>query len=237
MAISGLSQWIDVKDLEDYLGPNGFYGFGNLASCKYLFIGPEFGGCASLAETNKRIKAWKNLSSKACVDARSFHRKTGEFRWFGKDDKSEVKVRIQKTYGTLIRLLPLAWNNDKTLDRELVREYQRDKFGRLNGENCFIEVSAIQREGTSAHSPIVKAGIMELEQMKQDRAKWICTMISKKKNKNLQLVVLFGEAKRYFQNCKPHNVLVRCVSHPNARPPHRTDFEKEKKDILKQLGR
>ncbi len=116
------------------------YGFGRW-DAPYWFLGPEQGKGASEGEDNDlRRDAWEKLGSTELCDCRAFHDCIGETRW-------HFRALLQRTWKQLITLL-LAFEQKPT-DSESVREYQRNHWGRIDGEVCAIELSGIAARNMS----------------------------------------------------------------------------------------
>jgi len=111
------------------------YGYGRWGA-PYWFIGLEEGMAPDKTDgLLQRAKAWRHLGGRELDDCPEFHRCLGETRWHG------LKPKLQPTWRPLILLL-LTFAGRST-NRESLREYQRDKWGMLNGETCLIELSGL----------------------------------------------------------------------------------------------
>ena len=121
--------------LEKYI--HNFYGYGNLNS-KFWFISLEEGGGHSEKEIQNRINAWENRGLKQLEDCKSYHLEFGIAEWF------QHNANIQNTWKMYIRMYFYAVNNSDFINsnnqKELIRRYQRDKFGKINGEMCIMEL-------------------------------------------------------------------------------------------------
>ena len=111
------------------------YGYGRW-SAPYWFIGPEQG---QAPEENDdlvpRVKAWRELGGGELTDCREFHALIGEKRWHREQPK------LQSTWRPLLLLLMTFLGKDT--DRDTLRKYQRDEWGRLDGQTCVIELSGL----------------------------------------------------------------------------------------------
>ena len=115
------------------------YGYGNWRA-PYWFIGPEQGQAREENDDLRpRIKAWHDLGKVELNDCCDFHALIGEKSWH------REKPRLQSTWRPLMLLLMTFL--EKSTDNDRLREYQRDQWGRLEGETCVIELS-----GLAAHS-------------------------------------------------------------------------------------
>jgi len=120
---------------------NGFYGYGNYqASC--WFLGMEEGGGNSVDEINGRFSIWKMRGGMELEDIAEYHDAIGIHEYFNENPK------IQNTWGKQIRFL-LGVNN-KPVTTEIVRNYQRDWWGRRNGDSCVFELFPLPSPGTSS---------------------------------------------------------------------------------------
>lgn len=112
-----------------------FFGYGRW-DAPYWFIGPEAamdndGNDSVLA----RCESWQHLGGAAVVDCAGHHRGFGMTKWHRHHPPT------QATWRQLIRLL-LAYKGMNP-DLDDIRAYQRDHWGRENGETCVIELSGI----------------------------------------------------------------------------------------------
>ena len=110
------------------------FGYGGW-DAKYWFIGPEQGIGAEDLLT--RVRAWTELGGRDLNDCREFHCRINETRWHCK----KPKVDLQSTWRRLM-LLMMAFLG-RPVDRESLRNYQRDQWGRSGGETCVIELSGL----------------------------------------------------------------------------------------------
>jgi hypothetical protein len=112
-----------------------FCGYGKW-DAPYWFVGPEAGmgrdGNDSLAA---RYESWKQLGCAPIVDCAAHHRGFGFTKWH------QPHPPTQPTWRQLIRLL-LAYKGMNP-DLDDIRAYQRDHWGRENGETCAIELSGL----------------------------------------------------------------------------------------------
>lgn len=124
------------KELHNF--SHKFLGYGNLSSPLW-FIGMEEGGGNSKEEIASRIKAWINLGRDEVCDIFMFHIEIGDNDFFIE------KPKIQKTWNKLIRLqLGIESISPTTND---VRDFQRDKLGRLDSKNALIELMPLPSPG------------------------------------------------------------------------------------------
>lgn len=110
---------------------SGHFGYGNLAAPVW-FVGMEEHGGHSEEEIALRLAAWSNLGRRVVSDVRDYHRAIGVDRYWVE------RPPIQRTWGCLIRVL-LA-SKGVAADTDAVRQYQRDRLGRAEGESCLLEL-------------------------------------------------------------------------------------------------
>jgi hypothetical protein len=111
------------------------YGYGRW-DAPHWFIGPEPG--QALDENNDlkpRAAAYRDLGKDGLSDCRDFHDRIDETRWH------RERPRLQPTWRRLILLLMTFL--DQPWDKDSIRNYQRDEWGRLNSETCVIELSGL----------------------------------------------------------------------------------------------
>jgi hypothetical protein len=115
------------------------YGYGRW-DAPHWFIGPEQG--MGQHENNidesleRRAAAWVKLRRLDLNDCRKFHCEIGEENWHCTEP-----VKLQKTWRPLLLLL-MAYRGEST-SKESLRDYQRDRWGMLDGETCVIELSGL----------------------------------------------------------------------------------------------
>jgi len=110
------------------------FGYGRW-DAPYWFIGPEQGQQRDENDDlAPRVNAWVKLGSSELCDCVEFHRQINQHRWH-RDGK------LQPTWRRLILLL-MAFL-DRPIDAEERRCYQRECWGKLDGETCVIELSGL----------------------------------------------------------------------------------------------
>ena len=115
----------------------GNYGYGRWEA-PYWFIGPEQGmGQHEKNDLRRRVEAWIELGQRELNDCREFHSRIGELRWHFK----KPKVDLQSTWRPLMLLMMTLLGREA--DGEALRNYQRDRWGTINGETCVIELSGL----------------------------------------------------------------------------------------------
>jgi hypothetical protein len=111
------------------------YGYGRW-DAPYWFIGPEQG---QDKEENddliRRAKTWHRLGACELCDCGKFHELIGVTKWH------QTPPPLQPTWRPLMLLLMSLLN--KKSDKDALRDYQRERWGMLNGETCVIELSGL----------------------------------------------------------------------------------------------
>jgi len=97
----------------------------------------------------RRLRAWERLKSLDLNDCAKFHREIEEMQWHFK----QPKVDLQTTWRPLLLLLMTYLGKLDGLkgsqkeitegSREILRHYQKDRWGMLDGETCVIELSGL----------------------------------------------------------------------------------------------
>lgn len=112
-----------------------FFGYGRW-DAPFWFIGPEAGmGKDGSDILPARYESWKQLGCTPLVDCEKHHRGFEFTKWH------RMHPPTQPTWRQLIRLLLEYKGMNPDLDD--IRSYQRDHWGRENGETCVIELSGI----------------------------------------------------------------------------------------------
>ncbi|WP_216850314.1 hypothetical protein, partial [Granulicella sp. L46] len=110
-----------------------FFGFGHW-SAPYWFIGPEQGkGPREVTGNALRAEAWKSLGGPETCDCFEFQRQIADLTFH------TGKVPLQSTWKSLILLLLTL--QGEAVDDSARKRYQRDRWGREEGETCIIELS------------------------------------------------------------------------------------------------
>jgi hypothetical protein len=107
------------------------YGYGRW-DAPYWFIGPEQGkGQAESSGNSQRVNAWQKLGQNELCDCLDFHAQISDMSWH------RGRPSLQPTWRPLILLLKTFLNQPS--DIESLREYQRDRWGRVKGgETCWL---------------------------------------------------------------------------------------------------
>jgi hypothetical protein len=117
-----------------------FYGYGNYAG-DYWFVGMEEGcDTCDFAEISKRLSVWQGRGSHELEDVKGYHLDLG-ITW-----PFEAKPALQSTWKGLIRILLLAEGQQPTVEQ--MRLYQRDVWGRVDGESCLLELLPLPSRST-----------------------------------------------------------------------------------------
>ena len=119
---------ISKELIEDRI--NNFWGYGNLNS-KYWFIAMEEGTGGNIKELTQRFIKTKGKSVLDCN--KDMLDIPEHIKYY-----SGITPPLQSTTSKLIRVLLNILNDDK-VDTEKIRNFQRDKFGRLDSNHCSLE--------------------------------------------------------------------------------------------------
>jgi len=119
----------DEQLLEAFI--SGFYGYGNYQA-PYWFVGMEEGGGNTYSEVTKRLEVWNGRRRKELEDVAEYHRAMDMSCLF--DDRP----KLQSTWKQLIRIALTA--KGQTCNVETIRDYQMNKLGTKDGENCLLEL-------------------------------------------------------------------------------------------------
>jgi len=139
---------MDLKNqdlLNEYA--NNFYGYGNLES-DYWLIGMEEGGGTSEEEIISRISVWDSKGRPTLLDNYEFHKAITD----GKGNSLEHLFKgrhssYQRTWGGLIKIIK-SFEGDTDLSPSRIKEYQSDKLGRKDSNNCLLEVFPLPSPST-----------------------------------------------------------------------------------------
>jgi hypothetical protein len=150
------------------------YGYGRW-DAPYWFIGPEQGkGRAEPSGNSQRVSAWQRLGQTELCDCLDFHAQIPDMSWH------RGKPNLQRTWRPLILLLKTF--QDQPSDIESLRQYQRDRWGRMTGgETCVIELSGVAAR--SSKIPVDRG------QFREERIKIICERM---RSSNPLFVVMYG---------------------------------------------
>jgi len=154
-----------------------FYGYGRW-NAPYWFIGPEAGmGKDGTDNLLARYEAWRQLRCAPVVDCAEHHRRFGFTKWH------EPHPPTQATWRQLIRLLLAYKGQEPSLDD--IRAYQRDHWGRTNGETCVIELSGISAPNMSEQRDRITFLSRRIERIRQEA-----------KEHHPVFILMYGEGQR-----------------------------------------
>ncbi len=123
---------MNPDDIDNYA--KNFYGYGNWEQPTW-FVGMEEGGCATLAEFQRRLDSWLSNGCKDLINARKHHEAMGLSKWFRK------RAPLQKTWEKLIRIhLSL---HERPLDLESIRHFQINDFGQADEGFASLELFSL----------------------------------------------------------------------------------------------
>ncbi len=123
-----------MREADDVAMARGFFGYGRWEA-PYWFLGPEQGkGPGEGPENDARVAAWVKLGKPEVCDCYQYHSEIRDLRWH------TGMPPLQWTWRPLMLFL-LAYLGRST-GNEALRAYQRDRWGRIKGETCVIELSA-----------------------------------------------------------------------------------------------
>jgi hypothetical protein len=136
---------LDSDLLQSYM--RRFYGYGEL-SADYWFVGMEQGGGSTEREIVQRLNGWVQLSRGMVIDLVRIHHavqnERGEFMSY----YFEGRVKIQRTWAGLIRILIVAQGKED-FSVEAVRSVQSTSWGRSGGDNCLLELLPLPSPGVN----------------------------------------------------------------------------------------
>jgi hypothetical protein len=127
---------LDKNLIHDYC--LDFYGYGN-PEADYWFVGMEEGGVNTITDFyDHYIRDW---GKEASIDILTGINQEAKIKYFSEGAK------IQRTWGRLIRII-LSIKNQK-LDIEIIRNFQKDKLGRIEGNNFLLELLPLPNKNMS----------------------------------------------------------------------------------------
>lgn len=125
----------DDKLLKSFM--DGFFGYGNYRG-DYWFIGMEEGGGKTPDEITKRLSAWETRGRNELEDLAEFHLAFDRERF---SKRFMEPVVLSRTWRKLIQILLIAAGEEPST--ETVKEYQRERLGRQNGDSCLLELLSL----------------------------------------------------------------------------------------------
>jgi hypothetical protein len=209
----------------------GFYGFGRW-DARYWFIGPEPGKGPKQVSNAHLAKAWKALGACELCDCKEYHLAHGEESWHREEPE---KALLQPTWKSLLVLL-MAFLDEPT-NSDARRTYQRDLWGRQQGETCVIELCGLAARSFGES--------IDRETFHPERLERIHQKLSLHKPK---LVVFYGlrEKEQWKQlagvNLSPDipvqidGTAFVMTPHPNDRGRSNADWEEVGKALRKMCG-
>jgi len=149
------------------------FGYGNWAA-HYWFIGLGEGLGGTLGSLDKRHRAFHRHECDGLSDCRDFHISIEEYRWH------ENPAKLQQTWSKLLVLLL------DTPSTDIRRSYQKDMWGRAEGETCVAEIFGCpaQALGPNQDSALTRRRMDRLYNEIGDRQP--------------QFVVIYGAAQRAY---------------------------------------
>jgi hypothetical protein len=128
---------LDDTLLAQYM--DSFFGYGNTKASLW-FVGMEEGGGGTVEEVASRLAAWDQRGRPMVDDVAGFHSAIDQQRWF------EPGAPTQSTWRQLIRATMLA--KGMPVNLEAIREYQVQRFARLDGEVASLELLPLPSTST-----------------------------------------------------------------------------------------
>lgn len=187
---------------------NEFLGYGNLES-DYWAIGMEEGGGITLEEINQRLNRWEELNHAQILDNYDFHRKIeSDFKVNGRSQTKKLScffdtpIRIQRTWAALIRTI-LNKEGSAPVTTDMVKNYQSQSWGRLDSNNCLLEIFPLPSPGINSWSygkwsklPSLTTRKKYIESYKENRINLIKSKLSIHSPK---VVFFYSLNKKYIQ--------------------------------------
>jgi|SRR5271165_302020 len=165
-----------------------FYGHGRW-DAPYWFIGPEQGQAKKENDDlGPRIRAWLQLGAEHLNDCGAFHELLAERRWH------QERPSLQPTWRPLLLLLMKFLG--KPTDKDSLRYYQRDRWGRLReGETCVIELSGLPANNVKVSGERTRKlfGKEEINVIRNERIAFIRDQM---RSERPTLVVMYGWGER-----------------------------------------
>ena len=143
LAVARLAPNHGVMPFDDQLlaeFADSFFGYGDYRG-RVWFVGMEEGGGDSFEELNRRFDVWRERGKQELEDLPAYSRLVGVGRWF------EDRPKLQSTWSKLIRLYLSAYETPSGTDA--VREFQRARLGRQDGDIALLELLPLPSPSTS----------------------------------------------------------------------------------------
>ena len=172
------------------------FGYGNLGikeNPTIWFLGPEEKG--NNDERDKRIKAWFSVAknNESFIDIEMFHKaldviqgETFANYYFGTNNVT------QRTWKGIIEIL-FGFEGNPLPDLDNKKKYQRESFGRLESNNCILELSPYQ--SSALNDDNFKNKENDMKETLPNRIKKASVLIKKHRPK-----VIFMHTKAYWLN-------------------------------------
>lgn len=109
-----------------------FAGYGN-PKAGLWFVGMEEHGHGTVYDLSKRVETWAKLGQNKLEGLGTFHLEA-----YPGHPGFHEPIRVQKTWGQLIRLL-LAWRREKVTD-DRIKEVQKSDWGTISGDTALVEL-------------------------------------------------------------------------------------------------
>lgn len=120
---------------------NNFFGYGNLTAPLW-FVGMEEAGGNTIYEVVNRLSAWDKRGRQITEDLVDYHRSIGITKHF-----QSSNATIQHTWGKLIRSTLVGFSQN--VSKETIQNYQATHWGRMNGNNCLLELLPLPARSSS----------------------------------------------------------------------------------------
>ena len=175
---------------------NEKFGYGNPGVSEnptVWFLGPEEKG--AYKQLQERIEAWFSVANcnENFLDIEMFHKALDEIQcrtfadyYFGPNNVT------QRTWKGIIEIL-FGFEDNPLPDLNIKKKYQRERFGRLDSDNCIIELSPYQSSALSDVDFDNKENVMKAAL--PNRIKKVGQLIVKHRPK-----VVFMHTKAYWTN-------------------------------------
>lgn len=165
------------------------FGYGRW-SAPFWFIGSEEGGRDDLLN---RASVWRAMGMPDVCDCKEFHSRINIFKHF----LPAPGPPLVPTWARLITLL-LSYCNQRS-DVIAIKDYQREKWGRKNGETCVVELSGLPAANVklAALQAVKNFSNGKFEEVLNQRIGYISARLQENRPK---LVVMYS--KSYWQHFK-----------------------------------
>jgi hypothetical protein len=110
---------------------HGFFGYGSLHGDLW-FVGMEEASAGTLADSQRRLGAWKDRGKPTVDHLREYHEAIGVTECF------DERPRLQPTWRGLMRIAHAV--KQQRPSRDDLRVYQRDQWGKSDGDVALLEL-------------------------------------------------------------------------------------------------